>query len=355
MPPFRPTALAPGLALCAALTAAAYGVARLPPLDVVGPVVLALLAGVAIGATAPARRHADALAPGVRFAARTLLKAGIVLLGVRLDARALLDLGPWVLLGSVLGAAVAFAAIEVAGRTLRVPVDLRRSVAIGTAICGASAIAAALPVLRAKPAHASVAIGAIRLLGTLGVLGFAAADALAFAPAALVAALAGATLQEVGHVVAAGAAVGGAEGDLALLVKLSRVVLLAPALLLLAFWGRAERAAVDDPARDGAAMADGAAPATSATRITAPAALPPFVLGFLALGAATSAGLLPAAVVAAAAAAGSLLTAIAMAAIGLGVDVRGLGAAGRSALMLGSIGFGALVLVLGGYYALVLT
>jgi uncharacterized integral membrane protein (TIGR00698 family) len=349
VPTLRPAAAVPGLALCAALTAAAYGAARLPPLGVVGPVVLALLAGVAVGATATARRHAETLAPGVRVAARVLLKVGIVLLGVRLDARALVDLGPWVLVGSVLGAAVAFAAIEAAGRALRVPVDLRRSVAIGTAICGASAIAAAMPVLRARPAHASVAIGAISLLGTLGVLGFAAADALALAPAAWVAALAGATLQEVGHVVAAGAAVGGAEGDLALLVKLSRVVLLAPALLLLAFWGRAARSPEAAPSPDGAG-----APPVAAPR-PAPAALPPFVLGFLALGAATSAGLLPAPVVAAAATSGALLTAVAMAAIGLGVDVRGLGAAGRAALALGAIGFGALVLALGGYYALVLT
>lgn len=348
MPTVRPAAFVPGLALCAALTAVAYGAARLPPLGVVGPVVLALLAGVAVGATATVRRRADALGPGMRFAARVLLKVGIVLLGVRLDARALVDLGPWVLAGSVLGAAVAFAAVELAGRVGRVPVDLRRSVAIGTAICGASAIAAALPVLRTRPAHASVAIGAISLLGTLGVLGFAAADALAVAPAALVAALAGATLQEVGHVVAAGAAIGGADGDLALLVKLSRVVLLAPALLLLAFWNRAERSD-DDTVRDGAT------PPAIGARVAAPAALPPFVLGFLALGAATSAGLLPAPVVAAMAAAGSLLTAFAMAAIGLGVDVRGLGAAGRSALALAAIGFGAMVLVLGVYYALVLT
>ncbi len=340
MPSRRPLALVPGLALCAALTAAAYAAARLPALAVVGPVVLALLAGVAVGATAIARRRADALAPGVRFAARVLLKAGIVLLGVRLDARALVDLGPWVLLGSVLGAGVAFTVIEVAGRIGRVPIDLRRSVAIGTAICGASAIAAAMPVLRARPAHASLAIGTISLLGTLGVLAFAAADALALAPAALIAALAGATLQEVGHVVAAGAAVGGAEGDLALLVKLSRVVLLAPALLMLAFWSRTPSVADTTGATAGA-------PRT--------ALLPPFVLGFLALGAATSAGLLPASVVAAAATTGSLLTATAMAAIGLGVDVRGLGTAGRSALALGAIGFGAMVVVLGGYYALVLT
>lgn len=326
----------PGLGLVAAITAAAYAAVRLPGFGLVGPLVLALVVGAALGATSVVRRHQGALAPGVRVAARIWLKLGIVLLGVRLDVRALVDLGPWVLLGSVLGAATAFTVVELVGRWGRVPVDLRRSVAIGTAICGASAIAAALPVLRARPAHASAAIGSISLLGTVGVLGFAAWDASAMAPAALVAALAGATLQEVGHVVAAGAAVGGAEGDLALLVKLSRVVLLAPVLLLLAAWTPA---------------ADGAAPRRGLRAV----ALPPFVLGFLALGAATSAGLLPDALVAAASLTGTLLTAAAMAAIGLGVELRALGAAGRAAFALAALGFASMLAVLGTYYALVLT
>jgi uncharacterized membrane protein YadS len=75
---------------------------------------------------------------------------------------------------------------------------------------------------------APVAIAAISLLGTVGVLGFVAVDAIAAWPAALLAALAGATLQEVGQAVAAGATVGGEHAQLALLVKLSRVVFLAP-------------------------------------------------------------------------------------------------------------------------------
>lgn len=336
--------LAPGLALTAAAAALAYLLARAPGLALVGPVVLALLVGVALGATAPVRRRATSLAPGVAVAARHVLKVGIVLLGVRLDARALVDLGPWVLAGGVLGAAVAFAAVELAGRAARVPVDLRRSVAIGTAICGASAIAAALPVLRARPAHASAAIAAISLLGTAGVLAFAALAAVAPLPPELLAVLAGATLQEVGHVVAAGAAVGGAAGDLALPVKLARVVLLAPTLVLLALAARAGA---------GAVPAAGTEPA-SAAATRRPALVPPFVVGFLLLGAVASLGGLPPGSAAALAAAGSALTAAAMAAIGLGVDVRAVGAAGRAALALGAVGFAALAAVLGGYYALAL-
>jgi len=353
----------PGLGLVLALTLAAYLASRLPGAGVIGPLVLALLLGVAVGAVPTVRRSGVATGPGARFAAKTLLKAGIVLLGVRLDVRALAELGPQVAAGSLLGVVAAFVAIEVAGRAWRVPVDLRRAVAIGTAVCGASAIAAALPVLRARAAHASVAIGTISLLGTAGVLGFAAWTALANVAGATTAILAGATLQEVGHVVAVGATVGGAEGDLALLVKLSRVVLLAPTLVLLGLAmrfeeGRSERGAAGRSRSVGMASLSAAERATAKQGEVASAPRPPlipgFVLGFLALGFATSAGWIPAGAASAAALLGTWITAAAMAAIGLGVNLRTAGTIGRPALALGVVGFAALLGTMGAYYLTVL-
>jgi len=336
--------LLPGLLWVAALAAAAFGLARLPGAQLLGPLVLALLLGVALRAAL--RRPPPASVPGVAFAARTLLRLGIVLLGVRLDARALVELGPWVLAGSAVGAAVAFAAIELAGRAWRVPTDLRRLVGIGTAICGASAIAAALPLVRRGPGEpatpggpAPVAIAAISLLGTAGVLAFVVADAVAAWPAALLAALAGATLQEVGQVVAAGATVGGEHAQLALLVKLSRVVWLAPALLALGWWARRTASPHD----------------AEVARLRArPPLVPGFVLGFLALGVATSLGVVPPPWVAAIALAGTALTAAAMAAIGLGVDAAAIGRAGRQALALGAVGVAALTLAMLAWYLVLL-
>lgn len=360
----------PGLGLVLALTLAAYLASRLPGAGVIGPLVLALLLGVAVGAVPTVHRSGVATGAGARFAAKTLLKVGIVLLGVRLDVRALAELGPQVAVGSVLGVAAAFLAIEAAGRAWRVPVDLRRAVAIGTAVCGASAIAAALPVLRARAAHASVAIGTISLLGTAGVLGFAAWTALANVAGATTAILAGATLQEVGHVVAVGATVGGADGDLALLVKLSRVVLLAPTLVLLGLAmrfdeGRTERGAASRARPTGMASLSAAERAATAKRASTterdevasaprPPLIPGFVLGFLALGFATSAGWIPTGVASVAALLGTWITAAAMAAIGLGVDLRTAGTIGRPALALGVVGFTALLGTMGAYYLIVL-
>jgi len=335
--------LLPGLFLSGALAAGAFALARLPGAQLMGPLVLALVLGVAFRALL--RHPPAAAAAGVAFSARTLLRLGIVLLGVRLDARALLELGPGVLAGSAVGALVAFAAIELAGRAWRVPSDLRRLVGIGTAICGASAIAAAMPLVRrgddepATPGGAGpVAIAAISLLGTLGVLGFVAVEAATRASTTLLAALAGATLQEVGQAVAAGAAVGGDDAPLALLVKLSRVVWLAPALLALGAWARAD--------------AGGTTPSAAGGR--RPPWVPGFVLGFVALGLLTSLGLVPPGATGPIALAGTALTAAAMAAIGLGVDASAVGRAGRQALALGVVGFAALTLVMIGWYLLLL-
>mgnify|MGYP001034623392 FL=1 len=335
-----------GLAVVVLLTFLAFELARVPGFKLLGPLVLALLGGA--GWRLASGTRTATVAPGARFAATFLLRLGIVLLGVRLDMRALAAVGPTVLVGSALGVLVAFGAVEAIGRRWGVPRDLRRSIAVGTGVCGASAIAAALPLLKPDEKHVSLSVAVVSVLGTLGVVAFAAWDGLALVSSKLVAVIAGATLQEVGHVVAAGAAVGGGEGDLALLVKLSRVVLLAPVLMLLGWWLRREAV------RDGARATEVPGAAATGTKQRLPPLVPGFVLGFLALSGVTSLGWLSADAVTYLTLGGTLLTAAAMVGIGLGVQFRGLGRAGRQAISLGVVGFFAMLIVMSSYYALTL-
>ena len=323
----RSAPLVPGVALTLALAVAAYALAWLPGAALLGPLVLALLVAAAVRALVLRGAPLGTYAAGARWAAGPLLKLGIVLLGARLDLVSLVDAGPWLLAGGVLGALVAFATAEWVGRALGLSVDLRRLCGIGTAICGASAVVAASSVLRASSLHTSAAIAAISLLGTAGVVGFVAWDASAQVDAATLGWLAGATLQEVGQVVAAGAAAGDAGADAALTAKLSRVALLAPALLLLSWWE--------------ARAARGRAGARS-TPLPRAWPLPPFVIGFVAMGALASSGVLGPWLVAAASLAGTFATAAAMAGIGLGLDLRALRGPGRAALVVGAASFAAL-------------
>lgn len=323
----------PGVAVVVALTAAAY-VGALVAGTLVSPLVLALVLGVAWRWSTRRGRDLGPLAPGVALAAGPFLKIGIVALGIRLDARLLVELGPALLAGSLLGVAAAFIAVEAVGRAWRVPADLRVLVGIGTAICGASAIVAAAPIWRSRPEHAGASIAAISLVGTLGVLGFVAWDALLVVPITVFGAMAGASLQEVGQVVAAGSVQGPESSDLALLVKLSRVVLLAPVLIAFAW------------------LTPTATQAQGVRR--APRLVPPFVIGFLLLGAAVSAGVVPQEAIEPLSLIGTVLTAAAMAAIGLGIDVRALRGAGSAALALGAVAMVALGATMAIYYTWIL-
>lgn len=299
--------LLPGLLLCAVVTAAAYGLARLPGPAIVGALGISLLIGVVWRAVFGVPAVAT---PGVAFSARTLLRLGIVLLGVRLDLGLLLGAGPRVLLVDLAVVTVGILVIERVGRAFGLERGMRLVLAVGCSVCGASAIAAAAPVVGAKDDDVSVAIGIVSLLGTLGVIAYTfAAPALALTAHAY-GLLTGATLHEVAQVLAAGAAGGPLALDVATLTKLTRVALLAPALLVIAaLLRRADRGAAR-------ANLDG----TARQRPTPP--LPGFLIGFLVVGLLHSIGAFPAPAAGAMQAASLLLTATAMAGTGLGVDLR---------------------------------
>ena len=315
----------PGLALATALTVVAYLAARLPGLGVIGPLVLALLAGLVwrAGIGLP-----SSAAPGVRFASKTVLKIGIVLLGIRLDFAVLAQVGAAILIADVLVVLLGLASVEWLGRRWGVEPGLRLAIGVGTAICGASAIVAAVPILRASDEDAGVSISVISVLGTLGVFGWVLVANIFSIPIETYGLWVGATLQEVAQVVAAGYTAGNEAGDLALLVKLARVALLAPTLVILSLLLRRRRR--ND---------------TDAEGVDAP--LPPlvpwFLLGFLAVGVLNSLGVVPPSVQTPVHQASLALTAVAMAGIGLLVDFRAFRNVGRRAVMLGAAGFVLLV------------
>ena len=319
-------ALLPGLALVAGLTLVTYLLASVPYLTVLGPLVIALVLGIAWRAVAG---MPDAAGPGASFAARTLLRIGIVLLGVRLDFALLAQVGPVILLGNLLVVVLGILAIDRLGAAMNVPNALRLGIAIGTSVCGASAIVAAIPVIRAEADDASVAVGVISVLGTIGVLAYTLTFLVLDPPPLLYGVLVGSTLQEVAQVLAAGYASGVEAGDLAVLVKLSRVAFLAPALIALAFLMRGR----------GPASADG----SDAAR---PPLLPGFLVGFLLVGVIHSLGWIPAPAADAMEVASLLLTAAAMVGLGLGVDLAVFRRVGAKALLLGSAGFAVLVAVM---------
>jgi len=309
----------PGAALATGLAAASHFLATLPFLKVMGPLTVALMVGIAVRSSLGLPGWA---AIGTRFSARTILRLGIVLLGARLNFPLVARVGPKVLALDALVILVGIVGIAWLGRRFGVPPKLATLLAVGTSVCGASAVVAAGSVTRAQDDEITLAVALCGVLGTAGVFFYVLTAPFAQLSSAQLAILSGSTLHEVAQVIAAASNWGTASGDLATLVKLTRVVLLAPTLLVLTWAvGRA---------------------AGSIRYSWKHPPIPWFVVGFLLVGAAGSTRYLSAALKAALSTGSVFLMVIAMAAMGLNTDWRMIRRAGPKVLYAGIAGFGAL-------------
>ncbi len=309
----------PGIALTAALAVLSYVAAGLPYLKVMGPLTLALVLGITLRLMIGLPGWARA---GTAFSGRTLLRLGIVLLGARLNFALLAQVGPKVLALDVAVIVCGITGIAWLGRRLGLAPKLALLLAVGTSVCGASAVVAAGSVAEAEEDEITLAVALCGILGTAGVFFYVLGAPFFPLSNSQLAILSGSTLHEVAQVIAAAFTWGASSGDLATLVKLTRVVLLAPVLLVLAFLvgrnSRAVRYSWKNPP------------------------VPWFVGGFLATGAAGSAGLLAPAAARMLSIGSVLLMAVAMAAMGLHAEWKTLRQAGRKAIYAGIAGFGAL-------------
>jgi uncharacterized integral membrane protein (TIGR00698 family) len=177
--------------------------------------------------------------PGFSLAARTVLRAGIALLGLRVTLAQLATLG-WPTLVTVIVAIISvFAAAWVLARLLRLPAGFAAIAATSVAICGVSAALAAAAVLpeRAKLRDATLFVCvAISLIGTIAMIVYPPLTQLAGWDVAASAVFLGASIHEVAQVVGASFALSPEHGELATLTKLLRVALLAPVVLALRWW-----------------------------------------------------------------------------------------------------------------------
>jgi len=231
----RPMALVPGLAPVAVLTSVATVLGHLVP--VVGAPVFAVLGGIGIALVHPPAERAR---PGLSFAAKTVLKASIVVLGTGLSFHEVLTIGGSslpVLLGTL---AVALLGAVVFGRALGVARDLRTLIGVGTGICGASAIAATDAVISASDADVSYAIATIFTFNVAAVLTFPIiGHALGLSPHAF-GLWAGTAVNDLSSVVAASTIFGHGAASYAVVVKLTRTLMIIPIALGLSAWrGRA--------------------------------------------------------------------------------------------------------------------
>lgn len=341
--------LLPGLSLCLAVTAAAFGLQRVEEMLFgrawIEALVLAILVGTAIRSVwTPHSRWF----PGISFSAKFLLEVAVVLLGASVSASTILAAGPGLLLG-IAGVVVGVIAISfLIGRLLKLPPRMALLVACGNSICGNSAIAAVAPVIGADGDDVAASIGFTAVLGVVVVLGLPLLGVALHLDKLQYGALAGLTVYAVPQVIAAATPFGPAAVQMGTLVKLVRVLMLGPVCLLLSLIAPRLRDEADEAAPH---VTTGERPAKS--RPALHQLVPWFIVGFLGLVGLRSLGLIPHPALAPANAAATWLTVISMAALGLGVDVRTVARAGGpvtaavtlSLLVLGGVAF-ALIRVL---------
>ena len=331
----------PGLALCAAVTATAFVLAaaetRLAGRAWLESLVLAILVGTALRTLwVPGHRFGA----GIAFGAKPVLELAVALLGLSVSFRTLAEVGPGLIVGIAGVVALAIPASFGLCRLLGLPRRMALLVACGNSICGNSAIAAVAPAIGAEGDDVAAAIAFTAVLGVLVVLGLPLLAPVLHLSQLRFGALAGLTVYAVPQVLAAAAPIGPAAVQIGTLVKLVRVLMLGPVVLVLSLLARRSRAALPAQAGAEALPAPGGLPA--------PCLVPPFILGFLALATLRSLGVVPGWVVGPAAALADVLTILSMAALGLGVDVRVVAKAGPrvtaavtlSLLGLGALGFG---------------
>jgi uncharacterized integral membrane protein (TIGR00698 family) len=303
-------------------------------------IVLGMLAGNTLLAASP--RLAAASGAGVQISKQTLLRAGIVLYGLRLTVQDIAQVG---LAGVVIDAAMlasTFALASFVG-TRWLGLDRKTSMLIGAghAICGAAAVLAAEPVVKARAEQVTVAVATVVLFGTVGIflypvlytwnahLHIVSGSTTAFGV------YAGSTIQEVAQVVAAARSVGSDAADAAVIAKMVRVMMLAPFLLLLSGWlARAGRRGLDRAAAGSAEHEGPSEDPTAARGRGTKVAVPWFAFGFVAVVLFNSLHLLPARAVGIGMDIDTILLAMAMAALGLSTQVGALRRAGARPMLL---------------------
>lgn len=289
--------LLPGLALAGGTVAASIGLATLIP--TINPLLLAIVLGVL------ARNFVslpESLEPGLAFAAKRLLRLGIVLLGLQLALGDILALGPGMIVVVVAVVTTGILTTVAIGRAMGISRGQSLLIACGFSICGAAAVAAAEGVIEAEDEEVVTAVALVVMFGTLMIplLPFVAA-LMGLAPMTT-GLWAGASIHEVAQVVAVGGALGAGALGAAVVVKLARVLLLAPVMVVLGLQRR--RRAGAGAGGQGAKL---------------PPVMPLFVAGFIAMVALRSSGVVPAAVLGVAKPAQTALLAAAMFALGTGV------------------------------------
>jgi len=301
---------------------------------------LAIVLGIIVGNTFYPR-ISSTYCQGVTFSKQTLLRAGIILYGLRLTFQDIANVGiAGVAIDMVVLSSTFILSWWLGTRVFGLDRRTAMLVGAGSSICGAAAVMATEPVVGARAEQVTIAVSTVVVFGSVAIFLYPALyhlnahyHVLPMSPTDF-GIFAGSTIHEVAQVVAAGRAISESAANTAVITKMVRVMLLAPFLVILSVYLSRNR----DPS---AAQSPGDA------RPQAPIVIPWFALGFIAVAAINSLSILPKSIVGSAINLDTFILATAMAALGVTTHASAIRKAGLKPLALASLLFA--WLILGGF------
>jgi uncharacterized integral membrane protein (TIGR00698 family) len=316
---------------------AVYQLAQWAPIRNLGisPLVVGILCGMLYGNLMRGDMPVE-WGVGVNFAARRVLRVAVALYGLNISIQQIVEVGAPGVVVSV-GVAVGVLAVGtwLGTRWLKLDRDMAMLTSAGSAICGAAAVLAFESTLRSAPHKSAVAIATVVLFGTISMLLYPLLFGLGWLPfeGVAVGIFLGGSIHEVAQVVAAASNIDAQTTEVATIVKMTRVALLVPVLLVIGLWLRRRDASL--------AGHKGQLP------------VPWFAIGFLMFALINSAGVLPEPLLDTLRATCIFLLTVAMTALGMQTQFSQMKKTGPSVLALAAVLFVLLFVLTGGLVKLV--
>lgn len=313
----------PGMAMALAIAIVAKlleGLEQAAGLQLVGASVIAMFIGMLVNHF---YKPNAATAPGIKFTSKKILKFAIILLGASLNIRTVLTVGRFSLTVMLFTLATCFGLGAVIGKALKLNWKTSSLINAGTGICGGSAIAAIAPVIDATDLDIAYGMSATFLFDTIMVVVFPILGRWMGLSDAAFGLWAGTAVNDTSSVVATGYAFSEAAGDFATMVKLTRTLSIIPAVLVFAAINLhiKKKEQAQDPT----------------VHVSIKKIFPWFILGFLAMSALTSLGLIPTGLASGMKQISKFLMVAALAAIGLNTNFKTLCRSGARPMLHGFI------------------
>lgn len=221
----------PGVALSVSIALVACFIESLLPIHVIGAAVMAMFIGMIINSL---WKKSAPLKPGIKFTSKKLLKFAIILLGLSLNIKVVLNVGKMSLLVMIFTLLTCFGGGYLIGRWLKLNWKLSNLISAGTGICGGSAIAAIAPTIDAEDSDVAYAMSATFLFDMAMIILFPILGRAIGMSDEAFGLWAGTAVNDTSSVVATGYAFSEAAGDFATMVKLTRTLSIIPTVLVFA-------------------------------------------------------------------------------------------------------------------------